>query len=207
MSKNCLECAFCTRNRNTWRPNQFKPEHSRWNNRQALLTTEERLLLKDGSDDFIGKDIRDAEAWDERFETERENVRKSYQDTPYAGILSAATRLSPFPASRSDLDEEAKTYGMSPRPDAPDKDYLSCFHNQWDENKNPSLQSNRQAFLARKRCAFFFSFQKTSGETLDACESMRKDALERSRFYITNGLIVLGIIVTVLVGVIPLFKH
>jgi hypothetical protein len=201
-SKNCLTCAFCTRNKDTWLSNFFKPQHSRWKRVQETLTTLERSALKSGNDSFVGQEIRDAELWDKQFEQEQEKNRQQYKGTPFEGMFNAQRALSISP--NKNVNEEAATYGMSVRPKAPDEDYLSCFHEQWDERKNSEIQKDRRNFLGSKKCHFYYHFEKMSGETLEACEKNRRDVQDRNRFFITTILIVAGIVATVVLGVLAL---
>ena len=169
---------------------------------QETLTALERNALKSGDDSFVGQEIRDAELWDKQFKQGQETNQQQYQGTPFEGIFNAQRALSAFP--NKNVNEEAATYGMSARPTAPDDDYLSCFHQQWDESKSSEIQKNRQKFLSRKKCHFYYHFEKMSGETLEACEKNRRDAQDRNRFVLTTILIVSGIVATVVLGVLAL---
>jgi hypothetical protein len=199
-SDNCLTCTFCTRNKDTWLSNFYKPELSRWRRVQETLNVSERMALRKGEDDFIGREIRDAKLWDEQFKQERENLRQQSGASLYAMSLQRGI----LPRSRNDLDEEAANYGMPPRPKTPDEDYLSCFHQQWDESTDTAIQKDRQTFLAHKQCSFYYPSTKIHGETLEACEKNRKDAQERSRFLVTTILIVIGIVATIVLGVLAI---
>jgi hypothetical protein len=200
-SKNCLTCAFCTRNQDTWITNPFKSDLSRWKRAQKSLNLSERELLGKGEDGFIGEEIRSAKEWDEHFKTERQREQNTQE-----GELLAYIRSLNFPFGGNDVNKEAAKYGMPERPKAPDEDYLSCFHQQWDENKDSDIQKDRLKFLKTKKCRFHYKFSNTHGETLDACEKNRKESQERSRFSVTTILIVVGIIVTIAVGVLPLLS-
>jgi hypothetical protein len=168
---------------------------------QKSLNISERELLGQGEDNFIGDEIRNAKAWDEQFEMERQREPRTQE-----GNIFASTRGLDTVFGRNDVNKEAARYGMPERPNAPDEDYLSCFHQQWDESKDSDIQKDRQKFLEKKTCSFHYKFGNTHGETLDACEKNRKDAQERSRFSITTILIVVGIIVTIGLGMLPFLK-
>jgi len=200
-NKNCLTCAFCTRNKNTFRSVFTKPELSRWIRSQETLSNLERDALKSGDDSFIGKEIRDAKLWDEQLEQEREDARRQFEGTPLANLAYAKSIFSAFPNKAND---EAATYGISERPTAPDEDYLSCFHEQWDEDKRADTRIDRLGFLENMSCSFYYPFLKKRGESLEACEKNRRDDQERSRFSVTTILIVAGVIVTIVLGVVSL---
>jgi hypothetical protein len=193
--KGCLSCAFCTRNKETWRLNGVRPEQSKWIHLQESISPPERSSLAAGNDEFIGAQITAAKAWDTQLEAAREASRQRLRGTILESFQQAE-QLSPF----RDDNKEAKKYGMPPRPDAPDRDFLACFHQQWNESRHPEIQKDRTGFLEAKRCRFYYPFHKMDGETLEACEENRKDAQDRTRFVVTTVLIVAGIIVTVFMG-------
>lgn len=196
-SKNCLTCAFCTRNKDTYLSNFFKPGLSRWRYVQESLNTLERNALKKGDDSFIGQEIKDAELWDKQLEQERKKRQKSNG----AEYLWNLQRILPHD---NNVNEEAVKYGMIPRPKASDKDFLCCFHQQWNENKDSEIQKERKKFLEDKKCSFYYPFRKMGRETLEACEKNRKNTQERSRFLVTTALIIVGIIATIVLGAWPI---
>jgi hypothetical protein len=101
-------------------------------------------------------------------------------------------------------NKTVKRFGLPQRPKAPERDYLGCYHQQWDEVKEPEIRNKRLKFLKQKSCSFFYRFDRTQGEGLAANEANRKDAQERLRFWITTFLIVVGIVVTIVLGVLSL---
>lgn len=161
---------------------------------QNSLSASERATLEKGNDDFIGQAIREAKLWDERLDQKKEEEKQKYKGT----VLENLDGLGIFPKDENRL---AERYGMPKRPDAPERDYLACFHQQWDENKDPEILRDRLGFLKQKTCSFYYSFDKTRGEALVASEANRKDAQERRRFCVTTILIVVGIAVTIALGV------
>ena len=181
------------RNQNKWLSNFFKPEHSQWRREQRSLIDSERIALAQGNNSFIEQEIRDAKAWDEELERRKQHRRASMpQGVLYAEDISSS--LLP-----RGMKDEAKKYDMPERPDAPDEDYLSCFHGQWNGRKHEN-DLKRDKFLTTHRCSFYFPFTKMGEKTPEACEEDRKESQEKRRFYITTFLIVLGIMATVLFG-------
>ena len=171
------------------------PQLSRWRREQESLRAEERSALTTGDDQFIGAETRAAELWDRQLEQARERDRQSREG------LAALRQLQGL---FGDANKEGAQYGMSPRPEAPDEDFLSCFHQQWNEHKHPDIQGNRTKFLKGKRCKFYYPFGKMGGQALEACEENRKDTQDRIRFCITTILIVASIVVTIMMGLLTL---
>lgn len=191
--KCCLTCAFCTRNQNTLNHFTFSHKPAEWQNEQKSLNFDERAALKKGNDNFIGKEIKDRENWEEKLALAKEQVKK---DNP----LIYQIENSPTTMLFRDNVSEGEKYGLPPCPPAPTEDYLSCFHEQWSEVDNLSLQENRKLFLKEKKCSFYFPFKKMNDQTLTACEKYRKELQEKNRFFITTFLVILGIIITILMS-------
>jgi hypothetical protein len=166
------------------------------------LIASERAALAAGDDTFIGQEIRAAGLWDKELEQKREAKRRQYLGTPFGNIIGAQRML--MPASGNEVNKEAAEYGMEERPKAPDEDYLSCFHEEWSEKRNSEIKADRANFLRQKKCDFYYSFRKVGTETLEASEKNRRDVQDRKRFYLTNFLVVAGIVATALFGFLAL---
>lgn len=192
--KCCLTCAFCIRNQNTYHSVFVKPELSKWCYKKESLSALHRVALSEANDQFIGQEIRDQKLWDERLELEKERRKKE----ALQHYIAAFPKFLLNPERQA--SEDAEEYGFSPRPLAPDQDYLSCFHEQWDESKRDQCHKERKYFLENKTCSFYYPF-KNHEQTLDACEKNRKDLQDKNRFWFTNILVIIGIAITV-IGVI-----
>lgn len=194
--KCCLNCAFCTRNQNTWHSSFYKPELSKWSYDQKSLNASQRIDLKKGNDNFLGQEIRVQKAWDEQLEQKQQQEKEEHEKHGvYSGVYGLQRFFETFENS---YEDDAKRYDLSPRPIAPSEDYLSCFHGQWNESQNPIILKNRKSFLENKKCSFYYPFKKMHEESLDACEKNRKDLQESKRFQWTISLVGLGIAVTLL---------
>ena len=109
--------------------------------------------------------------------------------------------ISPFSGPTQD---ELERLGMKDKPNAPDYDYLGCFKEQWEEDRERERQAVTLSFLKETSCPFYFPFEKMGEKTLEACNNLQKYQQDRCRFLITSGLVVVSIVVTLIVGLITL---
>lgn len=178
----------------------MNPNHSKWNNISTSLTQPQRDALQKGDFQFLGAEIRAVKGWNEEY-----NLKKQQHENKQREILSehpilrgteAINNIPKMISLFSSNEEELKNLGMSNRPPAPDYDYLSCYHEQWQEDVDRQKPKSSN-FLKNTKCAFFFPYVKMGDKTLKACEDSRIDHLDRRRFYITNIFVILGIVVTI----------
>jgi hypothetical protein len=207
--RNCLSCAFCLRNK------KYKKQFITNNGISQFLTKKERLMATSGDFDFFKEERNKIEEWEIIFNQKREELdrkewdqirlkadeafkdNKLYKNIKH--LLSKNDNNKNYTKCRivyqdnSVPENELKELGLEPCPPIPDKDYLFCWHEQWNENKNPELIPKR-ADLTNRKCQFYFPFDKKGDKTLEACEKERGSNLDHSRFLITCGLTILAII-------------
>ena len=176
--KNCLNCAFCTRNRNnfiTFPP--FYDKESFWSYSQESLTREEREMLKQNNNDFIGKGKIQFEKWIEEYNIKQ----KAYCNA--LGIKS--DNINTFNAINGNKYSDYEQYGIeNPPPEKDDEDYLSCLKGYWDENSNKALIPKRNE-LNTRCCKHFYDFKNVGEKTLSLCETEQAENRETKRFWAT----------------------
>jgi len=176
--KNCLNCAFCTRNRDnfiTYPPVSNKEPF--WTYSQESLTNEERKLLKQGNDSFIGEGKIKFDKW----------VKIYYEkQKAHCNALGISTEgINVFNAVSNDKYSDYERYGIeNPPPEKNDKDYLSCWKEHWDEENNPELISKRKE-LGIRCCKHFYDFKNIGDKSLELCNEERIEENDSKRFYIT----------------------
>lgn len=195
MKKCCLNCAFCIhhQDKTRWSGTNFYNDSI-----TEILTPKEReqALKKDFS--FLGVKIKEQKAWEDKYNQALDNLKKGVYNQQLDGGQSVLDLLM---MADMHLNEYAlaSTFGMPPHPDAPDSDYLACWHKLWDfenkENKLPDLKK-------KNKCLFFYPYNRKGNKSFGGCEKEREALLAKSRFTTTNWLVVLGILVTISIFVI-----
>lgn len=159
----------------------------------TILTNEERKQAFTGNFEFIGKEIRIQKVWEAQYEQMLDNMKKGMYHQQLGGGPRVLELLAQDSMSINKYSLSS-VFGMSPHPDAPDDDYLECWHEQWEHvNEIEDLKT-----LSTKSCPFFYSYEKKGKKSFECCEKEREALLAKSRFEITNWLVIAGIIVSVI---------
>ncbi len=187
MSNKCLDCAFLIRRQETW-----EARIAKWRESERSLDIEFRQRIHKNDFSFLGKGKRDLEEWQAEFD-----LRERRKNIMVPGIAYARQRVDLLGHGPS--EEEIEELGMSPRPEAPDHDYLDCFHEQWTEGRDRETPVEK-TFLLQNKCPFYFPFKDKKSQSLDACEKSRTHKKNRSRFIITNVLVIIGVVATVVMS-------
>ncbi len=220
MKKNCLNCAFCARNQDKFITFPFPSERKPfWRYDCKTLSANEREKLKNGDASFLGAKKREYEKWIKNYEQKKEEYDKRKDKkllevknnlskfglekiTPLVDVVSNLQNVQntmPFCGKSYDDYEQ---YGISePMPDGnfPDKDYLSCWKECWNEENNNELVACRDR-LKHHKCAHFYPFNKMQNKSLELCgQELREEKLNK-QFW-------LSIIISVLALLISLFKN
>ncbi len=192
MKKCCLNCAFCIRHQDK---TLWNGTHIYNDDTEALLTPKEReqAFKKDFS--FLGVKIREQKAWEAKYNQTLDNMKKGAYNQQLGGgprVLDLLMMSDMHPNEYS----LASTFGMTSHPDAPDSDYLACWHKLWNfkdtKDKLPTL-------CKKNKCLFFYPYDRKGNKSFEGCEKEREALLAKSRFTATNWLVILGIIVTILI--------
>lgn len=89
--KNCLNCAFCVRNRNKFISfGIMSNEKSFWSYNCESLSAEEREMLKQNNDQFIGKEKREYDNWIAEYGKQKKN----YQNKKHQRVAELKNNLS-----------------------------------------------------------------------------------------------------------------
>ncbi len=216
--KNCLNCAFCTRNKNKFI--SFGITSSKepfWSYHCESLSAEEREMLKQNNDRFIGEDKRAYDNWIIEYDIKK----KIYQNKVHQSTTELKNNLSKLGSDaisevadvvevrlgQNPLNpyEDYKKYGIKePCPsDYNDEDYLSCWKQCWDESKNQDLMQNRSN-LNQHRCAYFYDYNDKRNKTLDLCNEERKEKIDRNRFLLNIGLTILTFLVALITLIVTM---
>lgn len=200
-TKNCSSCAFCLRNQETWIGGSLLARtKGYWSYDNRSLNQDERNQIIKGDISFVGDAVRILQAWQKEYETRKILDEKN---NPIVGWLSHSNLV--FPGSKEEekqKKDELERLGMGEAPDAPDADYLSCYHEQWSEGKKRTSPVNSE-FLKHKKCHFYYPSDKAYNQTLEACEKTRTYLKERSNVIVTNALVIVGIIITLIAWLMP----
>ncbi|MBO7244616.1 MAG: hypothetical protein J6V53_04995 [Alphaproteobacteria bacterium] len=191
MNKCCLNCAFCMRciDKTSYDMLALKSTND---DITTILTNEERKQAFAGNFEFIGKEIRIQKEWEVQYEQLLDNMKKGMYNKRLGGdrVLELLAQDS-MAINKYSL---SSVFGMSPHPDAPNDDYLECWHEQWEHfDENEDLKT-----LSIKSCPFFYSYEKKGKKSFECCEKERLAELEYSRYKTTNWLVIAGIIVSII---------
>lgn len=199
MKKCCVNCAFCLR----------KKEKLIFNGRDWLndvssniFTDEERQKAFSGDFNFVGSEIKARIAWEKQYNQIIDNMKKGMYHDQLGGpqVLELLQHSSRGMASQKIIE----LFGLQQPPEAPDTDYLSCWHNLWDfKDKKDEFSALNQ----KNDCLFFYPYDKKGNKSFEGCEKEREALLAKSRFITTNGLVILGIFVTILIFAIQIWNN
>lgn len=189
MKQCCLNCSFCTRC---------------VNNSLNFLTNDERKQALADNFDFIGKEQRIQKEWQKQYKQIYEDLRKGKYNKQLGGgprvldILTDANNPDDFTQMKFP-DPIIEIFQLPPYPDAPYNDYLVCWHELWNfKNKKNEYSSLKQ----KNKCLFFYSYDKKGNKSFEGCEKERVALLNRRHFTITNWLVILGIVVSIVIYIL-----
>lgn len=187
MRKCCINCAFCARY---------------VDNSANSLTEEEHKQALSGDFNFVGKEQRAQKEWRKQYKQIYDDLRMGkYHDKLGGGrnvleILERANNPDNFPAVVYP-DAITELFRLPPYPQAPYRDFLVCMQNLWNFlGKEQEFQS----LIKKKKCLFFYPYNRKGNKSFDGCEKEREALLAKNRFTITNLLVILGIIATILLS-------
>ena len=164
-----------------------------------ILTDEERKNALNDDFDFLGREIRAKKAWEDEYNQKLDNAKKGFYNSIYGGAHALELLIAPLDTFHKSFPL-ADEFGMPEHPDAPQFDYLHCWHNFWNfknrENELTTLKNKR-------KCHFFYPYNKKGNKNFEACEKERAASQDKMRFIATNLLVVLGIVVSILTYIFP----
>ena len=200
----CINCAFCMRCKDTvvYIGTQFVN-----NNINNSLTDEERKNALANQFYFIGKEIREREIWKQEYEHKLKNLKRGKYNN-YLGNENVLTLLEKAQEYDEDLFgrhyQHFKELGMGEMPEAPNEDYLACWHDFWNFKDNekdlPTLNNENE-------CLFFYPYTKKGNKSFEACEKERQESSAKERFKITNILVIAGLFATIISIAVSLFIY
>lgn len=195
MKKCCVNCAFCLRTKD-YGCSPLRDPSKRFV--YSILNEEERKNALKNNFDFLGAEIRNRIAWWAQYNQILDDMKKGMYHEQLDGgrnVLELLQNTSPNSISQDII----YLFGLSQPPEAASDDYLSCWHNLWNlkdkKDQHPSLNQKNE-------CLFFYPYNKKGNKSFEGCEKEREALLAKSRFEITNWLVILGIFVTIMIFVI-----
>ena len=196
MKQCCLNCVFCARCKS--KLSRFGLQISRRDSIDFLALEDRKQAIKNNFD-FLGKEIRIQKEWENKYNYYLDLMKKGafHQQLGGGNNVLEALRYSDDNSEKFPLNE---VFGLPTHPDAPDDDYLMCWHDLWNfkDNKNEDLKTLNQ----KNNCLFFYPYTKRGNKSFNGCEKERDALLSQSRFKITNWLVVIGVIVTIVTFII-----
>ncbi len=213
-NKNCLNCAFCTRNKNKLISfGIMSNKEPFWSYHCESLSVEEREMLKQNNDRFIGEDKRAYDNWIAEYNRKKADYQnKVHQSTAelknnlskwgldsIAEVADIVSMVSTGQNALSIMENpygDYKKYGIEEQcpSDYNDEDYLSCWKQCWNESKNQCLIQQR-AKLKQYRCSYFYDFNNKADKTLELCNEELKEQIEHNRFMWTISLTAITLII------------
>lgn len=194
MKKCCLNCAFCMRCKKYTRFNgtQFYSDDSK-----ELLTLSEREKAYKNDFSFLGAEKKKRQEWDDEYNRKVDALKSGALNNTVGG--SRILELLTLASTAVDRFSLADKFQMPKRPDAPDEDYMSCWHDLWDFSQDDKLLNTLND---ETKCLFFFPYNKKGNKSFNGCEKERVALQDKNRFTVTNTLVVAGIVVTIIAAVI-----
>lgn len=165
-----------------------------------LLSAEEREKAYKNDFSFLGSEKKKQQAWDDEYNRKIDALKNGALNEVIGG--PAVLELLMLDSNNSGKYPLASKFQMSHRPDAPEDDYLSCWHGLWIFKQNDKLL---HTLNSKTKCPFFFPYNKKGNKSFDGCEKERVALQDKNRFIITNVLVVIGIIVTIITAIITYF--
>lgn len=161
----------------------------------GLLNDEERKQAEHNDYSFIGAKKKTQEQWKKKYNELWDRMKKG-EFNDRLGNAQTLEWLTIASSSHPATYPLAQLFGIGDCPDAPDADYLSCWHNLWDfKDKKDEFSALNQ----KNDCLFFYPYNKKGNKSFEGCEKERKALLSKSRYMTTNMLVILGILVTIII--------
>lgn len=189
MKQCCLNCAFCVRCLNDL-PN--------------ALTNDERKQAMADNFDFIGKEQRAQKEWENRYNQIYDDLSKGKYNNQLGGptvleMLMASNKPNEFNNLSPYGNPIIQRFGLPTYPQAPHNDYLACWHELWNsKNQKTEYSSLKQ----KNKCLFFYPYDRKGNKSFEGCEKERVALLNRHNFTITNWLVILGIVVSIVIYIL-----
>jgi hypothetical protein len=156
-TKSCLSCVFCTRKMDFWfGSTPLSPQLAKWKHEQISLSALQREALESEDDSFIERELRAAKLWDDQFAQASAKEREKYKGTGFDPAM--------LDVLGGNKNKAVERFGLPERPKAPERDYLACYHQQWDEDEEPEIRSKRLKFLKQKSCSFFIGLTEPTAK-------------------------------------------
>lgn len=192
MKKCCVNCAFCLRTKD-YGCSPLRDPSKRFV--YSILNDEERKNALKNNFDFLGEEIRKRIEWEAQYNQILDNMKKGMYHDQLGGGRNVLELLQN--TSHNSISQDIiYLFGLSQPPEAPDADYLSCWHNLWNfKDKKDEFSALNQ----KNDCLFFYPYNKKGNKSFEGCEKERKALLSKSRYTTTNTLVILGILVTILI--------
>ena len=216
--RNCLNCAFCIRHNNKFItfPHLINKQPF-WKYSSKSLTDEERELLINGDDSFIGKAKNEYLEWIENYTLKKEAFEKQQKITielakekltqsgfatfnPLVDIVNMVRNGQDVISMHDDPYKDYSKYGIkNPKPssDFPDEDYLSCWKQHWNEDKNNALLIDRIK-LKNYCCKHYYPYNKLYNKSLELCDQERQEDINKKQFIATIVISVLTLMVSII---------
>lgn len=197
MKRCCLNCAFCIRCKEYTDGVGLQVYR---HDSKELLTQAEREKAYKNDFSFLGAEKRKQQEWEAEYERKINALKSGALNSVIGGprvlemIMATSTAVGKYSL--------AGQFKMSKHPEAPDDDYLQCWHDLWlfsqDEKSLNSLND-------KTKCPFFFAYNKKGNKSFEGCEKERIALQDKNRFVITNVLVIAGIVVTIIVAIATYF--
>lgn len=164
---------------------------------KELLTLSEREKAYKNDFSFLGAEKKKQQEWDDEYNRKVDALKSGALNNTVGG--SRILELLTLASTAVDRFSLADKFQMPKRPDAPDEDYMSCWHDLWDFSQDDKLLNTLND---ETKCLFFFPYNKKGNKSFNGCEKERVALQDKNRFTVTNTLVVAGIIVTIIAAVI-----
>ena len=192
IKKTCINCVFCVRCKQFVARNfsDFIPHDI-----TLSLSSEEHQKAKEKDFSFLEKEKREQDIWIQAYNENLDKLKKGYYNSRWGNqnvlelLLKSQEALSIADGNSYPL---AKSFGMSECPQAPQKDYLYCWHNFWNCDNNDVKLSTLND---KNKCLFFYPYTQKGNKSFEGCEKERQAKLNQNHFYITSFLVILGIVI------------
>lgn len=199
--KSCLDCVFCLRHKDYWISFLYSPNNSYWRNEEYNLTKKEISELKKGTASFLSEDKRKYDKWLEEYEKKEKEADQKEFDRRISEAQESNYIRKKFIDFDPTIDDFRKKYdrykefGMGEIPEVPDRDYLSCWKEQWNTDCNTEILKT----LKTLRCKFFYPLNEKGEKTLLACDEEVLYKLDNKKFW--KG-IVYGAVATLCISLV-----
>lgn len=194
MKRCCLNCVFCMRCKKYTRFNgtQFYSDDNK-----ELLTPSEREKAYKNDFSFLGAEKKKQQDWDDEYNRKVDTLKNGALNETIGG--PRVMEILMLESTSGGTHPLTDMFKMPKRPDAPNEDYMSCWHDLWDFSQDDKLLNTLND---ETKCLFFFPYNKKGNKSFKGCEKERVAVQDKNRFTVTNTLVVTGIIVTIIAAVI-----